>query len=162
MELFMRRIIVAVAAIVVALVGPCQQVLADDTGLQDDLIAEVVDASKAIVSAFGSDDPDTYFKFFAPDATFTFYNAPSRLQDRAAYEREWASWRRDIGFKVRSCTSSAQHVQIFGEIAILTHLVQTETTTNTGDEKASERETIVFHRRDGRWLAVHEHLSLRP
>jgi hypothetical protein len=31
-----------------------------------------------------------------------------------------------------------------------------------GDATLNERETIVFHRRDGQWIAVHEHLSPRP
>jgi ketosteroid isomerase-like protein len=121
----------------------------------------VVDASKAIVSAFGQDDPDAYFKLFAPDATFIFHTTQQRLEDRRAYELEWATWRRNLGFRVRSCTSSNQRVQLFGEIAILSHDVRTEITTNEGDAILMERETIVFHRRGDRWIAVHEHLSPR-
>jgi ketosteroid isomerase-like protein len=121
----------------------------------------VVEASKAIVSAFGRDDPDAYFKLFAPDATFIFYTTQRRLEDRRAYELEWGKWRRDLGFHVRSCTSSNQRVQFFGEVAILSHDVQTEITTNEGDATLMERETIVFHRRGDRWIAVHEHLSPR-
>ena len=122
----------------------------------------VVDASKAIVSAFGQDDPDAYFKLFAPDATFIFHTTQRRLEDRRAYELEWATWRRDLGFRVRSCTSSNQRVQLFGEAAILSHDVRTEITTNEGDATLMERETIVFQRRGGRWIAVHEHLSPQP
>ena len=48
------------------------------------------------------------------------------------------------------------------DVAILTHLVRTEISTKKGDETLRERETIVFHRRDGRWIAVHEHLSPQP
>lgn len=122
----------------------------------------VVDASKAIVSAFGQDDPDAYFKLFAPDATFIFHTTQRRLEDRRAYELEWTKWRRDLGFRVRSCTSSNQRVQLFGKLAILSHDVRTEITTNEGDAILMERETIVFHRRGDRWIAVHEHLSPRP
>jgi ketosteroid isomerase-like protein len=53
-------------------------------------------------------------------------------------------------------------MQLFRDFAILTHIVRTEIATNQGQETLSERETIVFHRRDGRWVAVHEHLSPRP
>jgi ketosteroid isomerase-like protein len=122
----------------------------------------VVAASKAIVSAFGQDDPDAYFKLFAPDATFIFHTTQGRLEDRRAYELEWATWRRDLGFHVRSCTSSNQRVQLHGKVAILSHDVRTEITTNEGDATLMERETIVFHRQGDRWIAVHEHLSPQP
>jgi ketosteroid isomerase-like protein len=122
----------------------------------------VVDASKAIVSAFGRDDPEAYFKLFASDATFIFHTTQRRLEDRRAYELEWATWRRDLGFRVRSCTSANQRVQLFGAVAILSHDVRTEITTNDGDATLMERETIVFHRRGDRWVAVHEHLSPLP
>ena len=122
----------------------------------------VIDASKSIVSAFGRDDPGAYFKLFAPDATFIFHTTQRRLEDRRAYEIEWATWRRELGFRVRSCTSSNQLVQLFGETAVLTHDVRTEITTNEGDATLMERETIVFHRRGDRWIAVLEHLSPKP
>jgi ketosteroid isomerase-like protein len=110
-----------------------------------DPAAEVVDASKAIITAFGRNDPDAYFKLFDPEATFIFYTTPQRLESCSAYEQEWAAWRRNLGFRVRSCTSSDQRVQLFGDVAILTHLVRTEITTKNGDETLHERETIVFH-----------------
>ncbi len=123
---------------------------------------EVIEASKTIVAAFGADDPATYFALFDPEATFIFHTTQNRLENRAAYEEEWASWRRDLGFRVESCASSNQLVQMFGSIAVLTHSVQTEITTHAGTERFDERETIVFHRINGQWLAVHEHLSPRP
>lgn len=126
---------------------------------QADIVAEVIKASKAIINAFGADDPESYFAFFDPTATFIFHNSPKRLEDRAEYQQEWASWRRDIGFRVRSCTSSDQRVQLLGDVAILTHTVRTEITTVAGAESLVERETIVFERQEGQWLAVHEHLS---
>jgi len=126
------------------------------------IVHEVIEASKAIISAFGADDPETYFKLFDPEATFIFYTTLDRLGNRAAYQKEWASWRRDLGFRVESCKSSNQLVQLFGDVAILTHFVQTEITTHAGTEHFDERETIVFHRIKGRWVAVHEHLSPLP
>lgn len=50
-----------------------------------------------------------------------------------------------------------------GPVAVFTHRVQTRVTTNHGEEDLRERETIVFQlREDGRWIAVHEHLSPDP
>jgi ketosteroid isomerase-like protein len=157
-----RALMIVTAAAVLISCAPTQSRKAAETREETDPTADVIDASRAIVAAFGRDDPDTYFQLFDPEATFIFHNTPQRLENRAAYQQEWASWRRDLGFRVRSCTSSDQRVQLFDDVAILTHLVRTEITTNQGDATLRERETIVFHRRDGRWIAVHEHLSPRP
>ena len=153
--------VAGVLAVCVACESP-QSSGATPVGAGADPAVEVVAASKAIITAFGRDDPDAYFKLFDPGATFIFHTTPQRLESRAAYEQEWAAWRRDLGFRVRSCTSTDQRVQLFGDVAILSHLVRTEISTKKGDETLRERETIVFHRRDGRWIAVHEHLSPQP
>lgn len=161
-ELTMRLYWVSMIAVLGMVIGFNQTSWAEATDEPAVSAAEVIDASKAIVSAFGADDPETYFEFFDPEATFIFYGTPQRLESRAAYQQEWASWRQDLGFRVRSCTSSEQRVQLLGDVAILTHLVRTEITTTQGQETLQERETIVFHHRGNRWVAVHEHLSPRP
>ena len=48
-------------------------------------------------------------------------------------------------------------------VAVFTHQVHTTVNTGQDEESLDERETIVFRREDdGRWLAVHEHLSPTP
>ena len=155
------RIALAAFALVIAC-GPDQPAQSPGSVASADAATEVISASKAIIAAFGADDPETYFQLFDPQATFIFHTTAQRLESRDAYRQEWAAWRRDLGFRVRSCSSSAQRVQVFGDFAILTHSVQTDITTNDGDATLHERETIVFRRDNGRWVAVHEHLSPRP
>jgi ketosteroid isomerase-like protein len=125
----------------------------------------VLEAAAALVDAFGRHDTAAYFASFAPDATFTFYTAPEPLRSRAEYEEVWATWEREDGFHVVSCVSSDPFVQVVGsagDIGIVTHRVSTQVRTNEGTETVAERETIVFARgSDGRWQAVHEHLSPR-
>lgn len=123
---------------------------------------EVLAAAEAIVAAFGRDDPKSYFALFDPAATFIFHTTPGRLESRAAYAAEWAKWAREDGFHVRACSSADQRVQLFGDLAVFTHSVRTELSTKQGDSSVRERETIVFERRDGKWIAVHEHLSPDP
>jgi uncharacterized protein (TIGR02246 family) len=123
---------------------------------------EVAAAAAAIVDAFGRHDPEKYFSLFAPDATFVFHTTPKRLNARAEYEAEWAMWEKEDGFRVRSCKSTDQRVQILGDVAVFTDSVQTELSTTQGPSTVQERETIVFHRRGGKWVAVHEHLSPLP
>jgi uncharacterized protein (TIGR02246 family) len=155
------RLALAALTLVIAC-GPDQPSQSPDSVTSADPTTEVINASKAIIAAFGADDPETYFQLFDPQATFIFHTTPQRLENREAYRQEWAAWRRDLHFRVRSCTSSAQRVQVFGDLAILTHSVRTDITTKDGDATLHERETIVFRRDNGRWVAVHEHLSPRP
>ena len=124
---------------------------------------EVLDAAARVVAAFGSGNLDAYFAAFAEDATFVFHSTPTVLESRAAYREEWASWERADGFRVLACTSSEQRVQDLGDVAVFTHRVRTLVHAAGEQAELHERETIVFRRADdGRWLAVHEHLSPDP
>jgi ketosteroid isomerase-like protein len=122
---------------------------------------EVLDAGRALVAAFGSHDVPRYFASFAEDASFLFHNTDEVITSRSRYEQIWREWERD-GFRVLGCRSLDQRVQLLGpDTAIFTHRVRT---LLAGEEaELRERETIVF-RRDGsgRWLGVHEHLSVDP
>jgi ketosteroid isomerase-like protein len=124
---------------------------------------EVLAAARQLVEAFGRHDTAAYFECFAPEATFIFYTTPTRLASRAEYERLWAGWERDDDFRVLSCISAEQVVQVLGDAAIFSHDVTTVVRTRSGEQSVRERESIVFRRRrDGSWAAVHEHLSPRP
>lgn len=121
---------------------------------------EVRAAAEALVAAFGSHDTAAYFAAFAPEASFVFHSTPDVLADRAAYEDLWAQWESE-GFRVLGCTSRDLRVQPLGaDAAIVTHRVATRVVLDGVEEQLDERESIVFARvDDGRWLAVHEHLS---
>ena len=125
--------------------------------------SEVMRAAEAVVAAYGAHDTQAYFAAFHPEATFVFYTSPERLGSREEFATEWERWEREDGFHVLSCRSSDQHVQVWGEVAVFTHTIDGAVRTLDGDETSTERETIVFVReQDGRWLAVHEHLSPVP
>jgi ketosteroid isomerase-like protein len=125
----------------------------------EDEVRKVVDR---IVAAFGAERLDEYFSCFAPDATFVFHTTPERLSSPEEYRALWGRWIADDGFHVRSCRTSDTRVQMLGEVAVVTHDVDTEISTNGGNEVLHERETIVLARRGDAWIAVHEHLSPRP
>ena len=128
------------------------------TVLDDELLA----AADAIVTAFGNHDALAYFDGFALDASFIFYNVPDRLESRAAYESLWAGWEADHKFRVHGCISSNRRVLARETVGIFMHDVQTEVEMDGLVDTMYERETIVFEKRNVRWLAVHEHLSPRP
>lgn len=124
--------------------------------------ADVLSAARSLVEAFGAHRRGEYFAFFAPDATFVFYTTPRVLGSRAEYETEFTDWERD-GFRVLGCTSHDQLVQVVDDVAVFTHRVSTHALIGGEEVTTEERETIVFRREtDGRWLAIHEHLSPTP
>jgi uncharacterized protein (TIGR02246 family) len=123
---------------------------------------EVRRAADALVAAFGSGDLAAYFACFADDATFLFHTTDRLLTSTEEYRQEWARWAAEDGFRVLDCSTEDTVIQLVGDTAVLTHHVRTTVSTHEGTETLRERETIVFTRRDGRWLAVHEHLSPAP
>jgi ketosteroid isomerase-like protein len=125
--------------------------------------ADVEAAAKDLVTAFAEGRVEDYFACFAEDATFVFHTTPERLESRAAYRELWRRWEAQDGFRIVACTSSNAVVSVLGEhAAAFVHDVATRVATHAGEDDLRERETIVFARRNGRWLAVHEHLSPAP
>lgn len=123
---------------------------------------QVKSAAAAIVDHFGSGRVAQYFECFAPDADFIFYTYNERIVSRKAYVELWKTWEEDLGFKVLGCTSINQNVRLMDENnAVFTHDVSSKIQTNDGIDIVLERETIVFRFSDGKWVAVHEHLSPR-
>lgn len=127
-----------------------------------DRTGEVRHAAERIVAAYGHHRRDEYFGLFAPEASFVFYTAESRLESRAEYEVLWDSWERDSGFRVLQCESTNQRIDIVGDVAVFVHDVATRLRMDGAEESLRERETIVLAWRGNQWVAIHEHLSPQP
>ncbi|MBU6397901.1 MAG: nuclear transport factor 2 family protein [Rhodospirillales bacterium] len=123
---------------------------------------EVCAVATALIAAFEANDRDGYFSYFIPEARFIFHAVPFVMESRAAYEAEYDRWVREEGFTVLECTSTRQHADVYGDSAVFTHQTFTRVRTHVGESGYHERESIIFTRQNGRWLAVHEHLSLLP
>ena len=119
-------------------------------------------AATRLVDAFSRHDSAAYFDAFAEDASFIFHNLDRVLASREAYRTEWRLWEERDGFRVLGCRSSDRKVQLAGDVAVFTHTVETDVSTAGETMTNRERETIVFRREDGRWIAFHEHLSVLP
>ena len=123
-------------------------------------IDDVKKTAADLVGHFGSSRVSEYFACFSESADFIFYTHTERLKSRQAYEDLWKTWEAEMNFKVLSCTSTNQDVRLVGDtVAIFTHNVSTNISTNDGADTVLERETIVFELVNGSWLAIHEHLS---
>ncbi|MCW2760334.1 MAG: hypothetical protein JWR85_535 [Marmoricola sp.] len=116
----------------------------------------------SLVAAFAASDADRYFAHFDPDATFLFHDTPGRIESRAGYRAMWAEWERDAGFRVLRCTSTAQRVQEYADLAVFTHDVHTVRLLDGAEDEVFERETIVLRGAGRSWTCIHEHLSPDP
>jgi ketosteroid isomerase-like protein len=124
---------------------------------------EVLNAADRLVAAFARTDASSYFACFADDASFIFHSEIRSRLTKREYAEEWATWVEN-GWRVDRCESTERQVQmIAAEGALFTHMVRTSTSSSgVSDGETLERETIVFERRNGQLVAVHEHLSLAP
>lgn len=122
----------------------------------------VLAAAARIVDAFSRHDTDAYFAAFAADASFIFHNLDRVLTSRDAYRAEWRRWEERDGFRILGCRSSDRHVQLAGDVAVFAHAVETDVSIAGETMTNRERETIVFRRKGGDWVAFHEHLSVLP
>lgn len=120
---------------------------------------EVLQAANSLIARFAPHDSEGYFAAFDPKATFIFHATPRLLESREEYRALWRDWEKS-GFRILGCRSSESLVHVFGETAIFTHRVETQLVLGEVEQATIERETIIFRRQnDGRWQAVHEHLS---
>jgi len=123
-------------------------------------IDDVKKAAADLVGHFGASRVSEYFQCFSESADFIFYTHTERLKSRKAYEDLWKSWEAEMNFKILACTSSDQDIRMVGNsVAVFTHNVSTDVSTNDGVDTVSERETIVFELVGVSWIAIHEHLS---
>lgn len=116
-------------------------------------------AAERLMEAFSTGDEDGYFGCFHPDATFLFHGVHP-IGSRNEYRALVRTWKDEHGFRVLSSTSHDPDIRVFDDTAILSHRVTTTQTWDGEESTLHERESVVFQRqRDGRWLAIHEHLS---
>lgn len=125
----------------------------------DHIDGEVRAVAAALIAAFSDHDPERYFSFFIPEATFLFHSSATYFDSRAAYERAWREWERD-GFRVLEChTVHAEVHRLTDDTALFIHELETTLQQGEGARTFSERESILFVLRNGRWLGAHEHAS---
>ena len=122
---------------------------------------EIREAAQAIVHAFRDNDEEAYFAGFADGCSFAFHTDPAPLLGTDAWRAAWRELQAS-GWRVVDCRTLWDHVQAVGDGGVYLHEVETTAGEPGAIETYRERESIVFARRDGRLLAVHEHLSPIP
>ena len=120
---------------------------------------EVEAAAVALLDAFAKNDLPRYFGSFLPEASFIFPIVDHVMHSPAEYAAEWQRWVEADDFKVTECLSFDRKIQVYGDLAIFTHRIITRSTGHSGERTLHERETIIFKRVGGVWMAAHEHVS---
>jgi ketosteroid isomerase-like protein len=129
--------------------------MAEQHGLEN---ADLHAAIKAFDAAYANNDIDTYFGFYADDATVYFYGA---RQDMAAYREEWAAMM-EAGGGVEKNEMSDLQVQVMpcDCVAIATSFIDNRTRAADGTlTTAKAFETDVWQKIDGEWKIISLHYS---
>lgn len=120
--------------------------------------ADLYAAIKAFDDAYANNDVETYFGFYADDATVYFYGA---RQDMAAYHEEWTAMMAAGGGVEKNDMSDLQ-VQVLpcGDVAIATSFIDNRTRAPDGSiSTAKAFETDVWQKIDGKWKIISLHYS---
>lgn len=125
------------------------------------IASEVRDTVVAFNTAYEEDEVDTYFDYYAPDATVYFDGV---RQDLAAYEAEWTAMVA-AGGTVEKNELSDIKVQVLpgGDAAVVSYFVDYRLRTPDGETSSSRAyESDVWQKADGKWRIVNLHYSGIP
>ena len=123
--------------------------------------AEIRATEEAFNGAYAANEVDTYFSYYADDATLYFYGARQNVAD---YHEEWTAIV-DAGGAVEKNELSDLRVQVMpgGNVAIATFFIDYRLRSADGKLSAARAyETDVWQKIDGKWKVVSLHYSEIP
>ena len=115
-------------------------------------------AIKAIDQAYANNDVETYFSYYADDATVYFGNA---RVDVAAYHKMWIElMAAGGGVELNEMSDLQVQVMPSGDVAIATSFIDNRTRSPDGTTSTSKAfETDVWQKVDGKWKIISLHYS---
>ena len=119
----------------------------------DDVAEEIRGLVQRFNDAYAVNDLDTYFSFYAPDATLVFDQARTTV---AQYKEEWHALI-DAGGGLESIVMSDMQVRVLddGQVAVATYLADNATRSPDGDVSVERLwETDVWEKRADGWKIV--------
>lgn len=123
--------------------------------------ADLYAAIQAFDYAYATNDTETYFDYYADDAT-VFYGG--ERQDLAAYAKSWPEFM-EAGGGVEKNVMSDLKVQILsgGDVAVVTAFIDNVTRSPDGSKESIRAfETDVWQKIDGKWKVVSLHYTELP
>jgi ketosteroid isomerase-like protein len=120
--------------------------------------SEIVEMERAFNEAYATNQVDTYFSFYAEDATLFFYG---ERQPVALYRKDWHDMINAGGAVVRNDVSDMQvRVLLGGKAAVVSSFVDNSTRSPDGDVTTVRAyESNVWQKIDGEWKVVSLHYN---
>jgi ketosteroid isomerase-like protein len=123
---------------------------------------EVLDAVTKLTQAYGANDIDGYFKFYAPDLTWW---GPGGRSDKASYHKMWTESVKTTG-GLASAENSDLRIQVSpgGDLAVASYLLKV-TRRNPGPNRPADityEMSPTLIKRGGAWTIVHLHFQVVP
>jgi len=128
---------------------------AEDGPIRDTILA----LERAALERWGNGDPGGYLELYAPDVTYFDPAVASRVDGYDAMEQYYAPIAGTIS--VDHFELLDPHVQVSGEMAVLTFNLEDHVKDDDGAEFIGNRWNVteVYQRLSGEWKIVHAHLS---
>jgi len=123
--------------------------------------ADLYKAIKDFDHAYATNDVETYFDFYAEDATVYFYGARQKVD---SYHEEWiALMEAGGGVEMNEMSDLIVQVMPCGDVAISTSFVDNRTRAPDGSKSTVRAfETDVWQKIDGAWKIISLHFSDVP
>jgi uncharacterized protein (TIGR02246 family) len=122
---------------------------------------EIRDSVMKFNGTYAENDLETYFSFYAEDATLIFGRGRTPVAD---YSKSWHELiAGGGGVEKNEITDIQVRVMPSGDVAIATYLIEVHTRSTEGEvSKETAIETDVWQKRDGAWKIVSLHYNSRP
>jgi len=131
-------------------------ILARPKPVEDARIRQHIDS---LARALRGKDVDALMRHYSPDIV-TYDLMPLECRGASAYRKNFVAWfasvQGPIDYEMREL-----EIEASGDIAVCHHLAHVRSTRNSGEKNDYwVRVSAGLRRLDGRWLVVHEHVSL--
>ena len=128
---------------------------------QGNIASEAQEIRKVIAdynAAYGRNDLDTYFSYFAPDLTQWF---PSGRVDLRSYRESWTKSVKEGNVLDKAEVLDLQiQISPAADAGVATYVLRVTSRNPKGEVRTSDNhETDVLFKRDGRWKIVHINYS---
>jgi ketosteroid isomerase-like protein len=127
---------------------------------------EIRDAVKQIVAAYGANDVEKYFSFYAPD--MTVLRATGRWTTQGYHER----WKQVVGSGGGVASADVVDLQVqlspAGDSAVASYQMPVKPRYASAEAAKGQPTEIIYYmtdvyfRRNGRWEIVHLHWTVQP
>lgn len=120
---------------------------------------EIAAATQGWCDAYNSRDPQRITGYYAPDAVFwgttskTVRATPAQIMEYFKPAPDRPEARNEL---------VEQHIQVYGDVGVNTGIYNFSDVQNGKRILNPSRFTMVFHKRDGRWVLVEHHSSRMP